>query len=289
MSRISSLELELEQGRSFEEGRDSFGEGGLDGELDDSETDDAELVLEADDSELDDGELDDSELEDSELENDLYGELEDEADDELAEPDRFRFAERLYELSLSSADSELELSHEVDNIVREMEQEYFLKRLRGLGKRLKKAGGSLVKTAVSAASAALPIKNVAQLATSLAKGDMGGLLKSLASTAMSVASKHPALAAAMPALKALGFEGGGAQPWKNFTAMAKDAYGQLASSVESEALTPSNAHRTAQRALRGALVRTRARASRHGGARSTGKRKRVVTLSRGDVLVVRVR
>jgi hypothetical protein len=295
MSRISPLELELEEGRSFEDGRGDF-EDALDGELDDSETHDAELVFEGDDAELDDAELDDAELDDAELddaelelESDADGEVNDELDGELAEPDRFRFAERLYELSLNGADSELELSHEVDAIVREMEHEYFLKRLKNIGRRLKKVGGAALKGAVKAASGALPIKNLTQLATSLASGDMRGFLGSLASTAMSVASKHPALAAAMPALKALGFDGGGTQPWKNFTTMAKDAYGQLAKSVENEVLKPATAQRTARRAFHGALVRARSRRTRSGGGGNTGKRKRVVTLSRGDVLVVRVR
>jgi hypothetical protein len=183
----------------------------------------------------------------------------------------------------------------VDSILREMEHEYFLK---GLLKKVGSAGKVLIKRAAKAAAGALPLGNVAKIATSLASGDMRGLLSSLANTALSVASKHPALAAAMPALKALGFGGPGGGlpsldklPWKNLTSMAKDAFGQLAKTVDQEAMTPVGAQRAARAAFNGALVRA-ARRSRGGasGAR-TGRygRKRVVTLGRGERLVVRVR
>jgi hypothetical protein len=276
---MSALELELE-----EDAESSA--------LDDGELDDAEL--EADDSELDDSELDDSELEtdDAELEAD-DSELDDsELDDsELVEPDQRGFVERFYELSLRDSEDEMEIAREVDDILREMEQEYFLK---GFIKKVGSAGKTLIKKAAKVAAGVLP-GDLAKIATSLARGDMKGLLSSLATTALSVASKHPALAAAMPALQALGFGGAGGGlpslgklPWKNFVGMAKDAYGRLAKNVDQEAMTPAGAQRAARGAFNGALARA-ARRSRASGGASVGGGKRVITLRRGDRLVVRVR
>jgi hypothetical protein len=274
---ISALELELEEDAELR-ADDEFGAG--DAELDDAELDDE---LEADDEleedaewefEADDGESDDYEL----------------GDEELVEPDRRGFAERFYELSLREGESELELAHEVDTILREMEREYFLKGL------LKKVGGArkLIGKVAKVAGGVLPIGNVAKIATSLASGDMRGLLGSLANTALSVASKHPALAAAMPALKALGFgnPAAGKLPWQNFASMAKDAFGQLAKNVDQEAMTPVGAQRAARGAFNTALVgaarRSRSRSGSQRAAAGAG-RKRVVTLRRGERLIVRVR
>jgi hypothetical protein len=177
---ISALELELEEDAEL----------GVDEELDDAELELYGAELEADDAELE---------EDSEWEAADDGESDYELGDdgELVEPDRHGFAERFYELSLREGESELELAREVDTLLREMEHEYFFK---GLLKKVKGAGKSLLKHAAKAAGGALPIGNLAKIATSLARGDMRGMLGSLANTALSVASKHPALAAAMPAL-----------------------------------------------------------------------------------------
>lgn len=252
---ISALEFELEEDSEFEVGDDE-----TDDELDHSETDDSEEDMELEeDSELDDAELD--------------------------EPDAAGFAERFYELSLRDSESELEIAREVDAIVREMEHEYFFK---GLKKLVSKAGSSLIKTAGNYVKNATPLGGVMKMATSLASGNLSGLVGSLAKTALATVMQHPAFAAAMPALKALGFgTTGGEAPWSKLVDVAKDAYGQLAQTVDKEALTPAGASRLAHKAFNSALVRN----SRRGtvGGASTGGRRKVVTLSRGDRLIVRVR
>jgi hypothetical protein len=291
---ISALELELENDTELEARMDDEGD---EGESDDGEfeaADDSEMEAEADDSELDDAELaDDSELDDHEEDSEL-SELD---DAELVEPDAHGFAERFYELSLREGESEFEIAREVDSILREMEHEYFLK---GLLKKVKKVGGKFLKTAAGVVGSTLPIGNLAKIATSLMSGDMRGMLGALASTAMSVASKHPALAAAMPALKALGFGGGGSpagawKNWKNFTDMAKDAYGTLATKVDSEVMKPQRAQHAARSSFNSALVRASKRRHTYGRGTAGGssingqQRKRVITLRRGDRLIVRVR
>ncbi len=289
MNRISALELELEDDHEI----------ARDGGINDAEFEDQELHGEGD-SELDgesDNELDgesDNELDgesDSEVDGESDSEVDGESDNEFDRQGVDHFAQRFYELSLTDGESELEMAQQVDGLMREMEQEYFFK---GLRKRLKGVGGSLLKSALASAAGALPIGNLAKLASSVARGDMKGLLGSLANTALSVASKHPALAVGLPALKALGFGRGGSRaPWRNFTSMAKDAYGQLAQHVDNETLRPATAHRVARNAFNKALLRAQTRTVNSGAGRSlsTGgrKRRRVVTLRRGDVLVVRVR
>lgn len=260
---ISALELELEGDGDLELEAGGFELTG-DEEIEDELEEDLEAAgLDVDDTELDDAELDDTELD---------------------EPDRLGFAERLYELSLR--DDELEVDHEVDTILREIEDEYFLK---GLLSKASKAGRAFVKKAATVASGT-PLGKVAKVATSLARGNLRGALGSLAKTALSALSAHPALAAAMPALKALGFGGAGGDgtaPWANFVELAKKSYGNLAQNLDQEAASPTGASRLAQDALRRALATTtQARSlSRSNGA---GGNKRVITLRRGDRLVVRV-
>jgi hypothetical protein len=321
---MSSLELELEEdselapwsdaadraalGSRLGEAEDeiSSSEASNDAELeddreltDDGELDDAELE---DDSELDDAELeDDSELDDAELEDD--SELESDAGlviSAAADPHERRLAKRLYELSLRTGESELEQSYEVDRVLREMEREYFIKGLLKAGKgALQRVGKRIGK--------ALP-KGLTKLAAGLAGGQLRGILGSVVNTALSAASQHPALAAAMPALKALGFGGGAAGraggaasgaappvPWENVAALIKDSFSKLAQGVatgaDQEIASTEGAQRAAQRAFRGALKgvtqRQAVRAGRSGGR--GGSRARVVTLRQGERLIVRVR
>lgn len=290
---MSALEFELEQDA----------EGYRDGLVQDTEADRDSAFREHGDefeqprqvsvrfeSEAGSEEETDEEFEDDELETDDELEAADDfetdalelgSDEEFPEPDRRGFADRLYELSLRQNESELELDHELEALFREMEQEYFF---RNLGKRLRQGGKALIKTAARYAKNSTPLGNVMNAATSLATGNMRGLLKS----AVKLASQHPALAAAMPVLKTLGFDGAGTAgkaPWQNIVNVAKHAYGDMARRLDKEALTPAGASRIANAAFHTALQRT---ARSRGAARRQGGKK-IVHLRPGDTLVVRVR
>lgn len=295
---MSDLEFELERDGNLvyrevsdnEVAHEQDTEESLDGELEDDELFTGAL----DDAEADDAELDDHELEDDEADD---GEADDELDDELLEPDVRGFAERFHELSLRDGESELELELEVGTLLREMEREYFLK---GLLKKVAPGAKRLFKKGLAYAKKATPLGQVVSAATALSRGNLRGMLSSLASSAMSLASKHPAFAAVMPALSALGFKPGqpdSKAPWKNFAGLAKDAYGQLAKNLTATADEPTQAaeiaHRSFRTAVRGAAART---AGQLGGSRANGSARgrgkgpvRVVTLQRGDRLVIRVR
>ncbi len=268
---MSDLELELERdvGGSFSSGE--YEEGDEESSLDDELEDDEAFTGALDDAESDE-ELDDA---------------------ELIEPDLRGFAERFYELSLRDGESEEDRELEVSSILREMEREYFLK---GLLKKVAPAAKGLFRTGLALAKSATPLGQVVNAATALSRGNLRGMLGSLANSALSLATKHPALAAAMPVLSSLGFKPGAPSKagWGNFAQLAKNAYGQLRRNLDKEAADPAHAADLANRAFRSAIGRAKQMArvqigdGASGLARS-GNGRKVITLSAGDTLVIRVR
>ena len=125
-----------------------------------------------------------------EMDDDAAGELELEFESDEGELDEDRpafeaeaddaadgFAERFYELSQGSYESEFELDQEVNRLVADMEQEFFFK---GLGKRLRSAGKGLLKKALKHAAGKFPALNALKGVTQLARGNLKGMLGSLA-------------------------------------------------------------------------------------------------------------
>jgi len=290
-SGLSELEYELEL-----ESEDPYGSE-LDEELDDDrETDDSEY-------ELDDGEVDEPDPREAspdyaELEIvDSQTELDDsELDEEIEEPDVHGFAERFYELSLREFESEIEIDHEVNRLLGEMEREYFFG---SLGKLIKGAGRQLIKKGIAYVKSRVPIANVVKGVTALARGNLRGVLESVAKTALGALSSHPAFAALLPAIQALGFSGhGGAagskDAWANFVKLAKDSYGQLAQNLTPNADQPAEAARIAGKSYEVALRRQKAvgfgaRPTRHDHRRQhTKTRAQVVVLRPGARLVIKV-
>jgi hypothetical protein len=202
--------------------------------------------------------LDDREAE-PDSETDTLQELEFEAgEDSEFEDTSSGYADRFYELSQREFESESERESSVQDVMREMETEFFLGKLVkggiGLARKFKKAGGfSLLKTAAK------------QLA-----GPLSGQLGALASAALSM---HPGGAAILPLLKTLGFGKSDAAPeqnqeaWNNFVSFSREAYDRLADSVgEREVANPAlAAQRTAQ-----AIAAARQQALRHLPARARG-------------------
>jgi hypothetical protein len=241
----------------------------------------------------DDEEIGDDELE-AEFEN-LAGETDEEFDEEFEgfeDEAASGFGERFYELSQREWESEYELDTAIDQILGEMEREYFFGRL---VKGIKKGGRALLKKGISYASKNIPAFQALKGVTQLARGDLKGLLRSLASSGM--ASLVPGGAAALPALKALGFEASQDQEaereaWENFAGMAGEAFETLADGLTPNADQPLEASRLANAAFSTALQRRIGAprpAGRYGPRRGRAGGRRIrVTASRGDTVIVRV-
>ncbi|BCS31446.1 hypothetical protein TBR22_A06470 [Luteitalea sp. TBR-22] len=240
-------------------------------EMDDDPTGGLEMELEADDGELDDGAAPTS-----------Y-----EAGDDATEG----FAERFHELSQGSYESEHELDQDVNRLVAEMEQEFFFK---NIGARLRRAGKGLLRKGLKAAAGRIPALKALQSVTQLARGNLKGMLASLAKAGL--ASAIPGGAVALPALQALGFEAEtGAddrEAWRTYGEVSREAFEHLAEHLHEQADTPAEASRLAAAALQAGLANAQARTRRHrrrrSGAGATGGGTRVIRLRRGERLVVTV-
>jgi hypothetical protein len=264
----------------------------------------SEYELEMDDSEFEfegesEYEFGDTEYESpGDYEDELDGEYEGAADSEdefdgeyeyeSQDGETSQYGDRLYELAQMEFESESELDQEVNGILNEMEQDFFWKAAKRF---IKKRGpgimGKLGKFALSKSPFGQAFKGFSQLA----KGNLKGALAGLAKTALSA---HPGMAAAMPALNALGFEasedaGSNREAWNNYAEVAREAYENLAANINPKAANPAVASDLAKRALQSALSTARTRVGRRvgrmGGRKPRG-RKRVVHLAPGEYLVV---
>lgn len=258
-------------------------EGEYELEMDDSELEyESDSEFEADDSEYE-GIGDYEEELDTEFEGDYESEYESQ-DDENSE-----YADRFYELAQMEFESESELDQEVNGLLNEMEQDFFW----GAAKRfLKKRGPGLLGKLGKFALSKLPAGHALRGLSQLSRGNLKGALAGLAKTAL---SSHPAFAAAMPALNAIGFEAsegpeGNREAWNNYVDVAREAYENLAANMNSKAAVPAVASDLAKRALQSALSSNRgigrAVAGAVGGGRRPKGRRRVVHLYPGEYLVV---
>jgi hypothetical protein len=222
---------------------------------------------------------------------DIGRELDEELDDDSASVDDDAsydgtdYADRFYELAQRQFESESELDEPVNELLGEMEREFFWK---GIGKRLRKAAkgglGKLVKKGVSLARRHVPALQALKGITQLARGDLKGLLGALAKAGL--ASAVPGGAAVLPALGAIGFEAGedaDRAAWQNYTRVAQEAFEHLAQNITENADHPIEASQQATTALQSGL-----RAARGRGRTSGRGRRRRVQLRRGDILEIHV-
>ncbi len=257
-----------------------------------------ELELEMDDeSFFEAGE--DSEFED--YENDYELEADDEADEqfEWLTANDSDYAERFYELSQQEFESEAEIDERVNEILDEMEREYFFG---GLWKKAKNAAKGLAKKGIAIAEKKFGIKLPSFDALKSMLGQVSSLLKgnlkSLIGPALKAAlSAHPAGMAALPALKALGFEssedmGENREAWNNYVDVARESFEHLAQNISENADNPLEASRLANNAFQAGLKKLHGNRSMASGKRSGGrggKRVRRVYLAPGEVLVIKNR
>jgi hypothetical protein len=266
-----------------------------------------EFELEMDDLEIDDFELDDQETsddsefegpEDSEHGDDEY-EMEEDSQGEyewLGASDS-GYAERFFELSQREFESESEIDEAVNEILNEMEHEYFLgglfKKAKGVAQKLAKKGVALAKKAGINLPSIEALKSMLGPVAGLLKGNLGSLIKPALKAALSA---HPAGMAALPALKALGFEssedmGENREAWNNYVAVAQEAFEHLAANLNENADNPLEASRLAANAFQAGLKNVKGqRGLRPNGRQARdhrNKKVRRIYLAPGEILVIK--
>jgi hypothetical protein len=216
-----------------------------------------EFELDMDESE---GEAGDKEYsEDSEIEEEIPSE-DSEFELEFEEPEEesegplegSSYSERFYEISQQEFESEFEYEVEIRRVIDDMEKEYFWN--------LKKLRRKAFKFAKN-----LPAFKALKGFTQLARGDLKGMLGSLAKAGLPMAlSAIPGGSAALPALKALGFEASqdedaSRQSWNNFVDLSRESFEFLASNIDQRATDPLVASRLASNALQAGMKRVQVR------------------------------
>lgn len=255
-----------------------------------------EFELEMDDYEMDDFEMDDeSETDDFEFESDEeseYGDEEFEAEEdgeyEMFEAGDGDYAERFFELSQREFESESEIDEAVNEIFDDMQREYFS--FGGFLKNAAKKGFALAKKAGLKLPQVQALKALLGPAANMLKGNWKTLLK----TALSA---HPAGMAALPALKAIGFEsredmGENREAWDGYVEAARESYEYLVNNATASVNQPMQANRLAANAFQAGLKKIGNNRRRTSGLTVGGKRAkkvRRITIGPGEVLVIRRR
>lgn len=237
-------------------------------EMDDYETDDDFEFETDDDSEFatDDSEfegVEDYESGDEEFESEYEYEDEYEADSddefEMSDIDRSDYAERFFELSQREFESETEIDEAVNEILDDMQREYFsfsglIKKAKGIGNVVKKGVAMAKKAGINLPSLDA-LKSMLGPAADLLKGNLGSLIKPALKAALSA---HPAGLAALPALKALGFEssedmGENREAWDNYVDVARESFEYLVSNAAPNVNQPIEASLLATNAFQAGL------------------------------------
>ena len=196
-------------------------------------------------------------------------------------------AQKFFELSQQSFESETDVDSRLDQLLRE--SEYFL------WDKVKKLGKGAVKGLAKKAwnyYGKMPIfkslKALTGNARTLMKGPLGAAFKSIASV-------HPGGAAALGALSSLGLtetSENNIDLWKNYVGIVKEAYEQLAENFdERTAIDPALANRLVSRAFDAARLKQRGPAGRmarpYRDSRTGGHRRSIrVSARRGQRVIV---
>lgn len=237
-------------------------------------------------------EMEEEPEEEKEIEEELEAELErdepEEEYEEVEEESANDYAERFYELSQREYESEAAMDDAVNGILNEMERDYFFGKLKKSWKRLKKKGlGRLLQKGLKLAAGQIPALQALKGVTQLARGDMKGLLGSLAKAGLS-----SAIPGSGAALTALGFEAteepeANRDAWNSYAEVAREAYEHLAENLNERADEPLEASRLATDSLRSALKKAQTSVSAAGISRAgLGRRTRVIRLKPGQRIII---
>lgn len=197
-------------------------------------------------------------------------ELEKEKEMELEEEALDYFAQRFFELSTREFESESELDNAVNEILNDMEQEYFFKELMKEMKRIGKGISAIAKKRLRSYkgfTVMQAVKSITQPARNNLKGTLGTLAKAPLKGALAAPSVGADLDSALSAL-GFGSEEGVEQnkkAWRNFSAICREAYDYLARNLTESADDPVEANRLASEAYRAAFRKTSKRARKNIG------------------------
>jgi hypothetical protein len=188
------------------------------------------------------------------------------------------YVERFLELSSRTYESETEIDESVNRVLGEMEREYFWGKLKSLARKGLRTGVGRLVNAAKKVATNHPLFKSLQGLTSLHRKGLRGLLGQLATAA---ASATPYGGAITGALKALDFQPGAApaeqrEAWENFVGVAREAYEDLAESMNETPPTIEAAQKQATRSLNNAI-----RSHQSSGGRKRGRR-RVIRLRPGQ-------
>jgi hypothetical protein len=217
----------------------------------------------------------------------LDGAEEVEEEHEASEP--LSYADRLAGLAQREFETESDVDREIDDVLGEMERDYFFG---GLLKKLKKKAGGVVQRLAKkglqlglAQLKSLPAFQAVSGLTQLARGDLRGALKGVAKAGL--LSAVPGAQVALPALQklGLGFEAADEnhEGWQRFAELAREAYEELADRVTEEVDDPAVASQIANEAFQTAYRRVYRRPGV--GARANGSRE--ITVRAGETIVIR--
>jgi cell division protein FtsL len=205
--------------------------------------------------------------EEAELEGEFDEELEGEEWPEKKALDPF--AEKFYELSGKTFKTKTELDTAVNEVLNEIERDYFFK---GLLKKTGKSGKALLKKGLRTFKGVSAFQ-AAEGITQLVRGNLKATFSTLAKSGLKVRAG----AAALPVLGTLGFEPGetNRDAWQNFANVCKESFDYLARNLDENADDPLEANKLASEAFGDALKRVKSElksASEQRAKRVTGRR-----------------
>jgi hypothetical protein len=219
----------------------------------------------------------DQEYEGGDTDDDEF-EFEDAAGDGDESGREREFVERLLELSGREFESSAQVDQSLNEVLDDMEREFFFGALKRGVKRLAKSRvlRSLAKKGLKlGVSKFLP---GLQGALQLARGNVKGALLNFGKQALGTVV--PGGTATLDAVKAIGLGGGERETWENYVTLSREAYEHLADNVNERADQPAEAVRLGNEAVQHAVRTAKARAdgARRSGGASGGRATRVVRL-----------
>jgi hypothetical protein len=174
------------------------------------------------------------------------------------------YTDKLLEISERQFDTEFELDREIQSLVNNMERDFFS--FGGVWKKLKQGGRFLAKAGLNAVKG-LPAFRVVKGLTQLARGNLKGLLATLAKAGMGAAiSAFPGGAIALPALRAMGvgFEVSDDSDVRrralyNVVDVSRESFEYLARNFNEKSNDPIEANRLAANAFQYGLKKVRSK------------------------------
>lgn len=239
----------------------------------DVKNDDYELEIEDDEMESDD-ELDGDDFEVS-AHDDTY-EMESEEDHDHENGMDYNHEDRLYQVLNNDHESELEFDQELNEVLHEMEKDYFWKGLKSKWNKFKKGK---VFAALKKVADATPIGSTIKQYTALARGDIKGFAKNLVGQALSAMGPGGGMAKQLLNLETPVANGNLRNSARYIHQATRNAYGNLVNQLTSTVGNPAMAKDFGKMAVQQAL---------NGARTKSGGRKHRITIGKNDVLIVRV-